>query len=192
MDLGSFLLIIALLLIVGIYVSRPLMEKSSEISTTILDDVDHQRSTLMAERDRILNALQELDFDHALGKVPEKDYPKQRIDLLDKGAEVLRELDILLPSTEVMQTEDRLEAVIAAHRKRVSQSPLAENWDEKAMETPPTSGKSALILPDDDLELILADRRRARKGKAAGFCPKCGGPLQKSDQFCPKCGHKIT
>jgi hypothetical protein len=45
---------------------------------------------------------------------------------------------------------------------------------------------------DDDLEKLLADRRRARREKAAGFCPRCGGPVHKSDRFCPKCGGKIA
>ena len=32
----------------------------------------------MAERDRVINSLQELDFDFKLGKIPEEDYPVQR------------------------------------------------------------------------------------------------------------------
>jgi hypothetical protein len=50
----------------------------------------------------------------------------------------------------------------------------------------------ALASPDDPLEAQLANRRRERQGKAAGFCHKCGGPLQKSDLFCPKCGAKTA
>ncbi len=46
--------------------------------------------------------------------------------------------------------------------------------------------------PDDDLEIMLANRRRVRQEKAGGFCPKCGGAVQKSDRFCPKCGAKIS
>jgi predicted amidophosphoribosyltransferase len=44
---------------------------------------------------------------------------------------------------------------------------------------------------DDDLETLLANRRRARSEKSAGFCSQCGGPFQKSDRFCPKCGAKV-
>jgi predicted amidophosphoribosyltransferase len=39
---------------------------------------------------------------------------------------------------------------------------------------------------------LLADRRRVRQEKAVGFCPQCGGPVQKSDRFCPKCGAKTS
>ena len=36
---------------------------------------EHELSALMAERDRVINSLQELDFDFKLGKIPEEDYP---------------------------------------------------------------------------------------------------------------------
>ncbi len=48
----------------------------------------------------------------------------------------------------------------------------------------------AVSSVDDELEMMLSNRKRARQEKSAGFCPKCGGPLQKSDKFCPKCGAK--
>jgi predicted amidophosphoribosyltransferase len=45
---------------------------------------------------------------------------------------------------------------------------------------------------DDLVEQKIANRRRERNEKSAGFCPNCGGPLQKSDRFCPKCGFEIA
>ena len=51
----------------------------------------------MAERDRVINSLQELDFDFKLGKIPDEDYPAQRAELLQKGADILRKLDALQP-----------------------------------------------------------------------------------------------
>jgi predicted amidophosphoribosyltransferase len=30
------------------------------------------------------------------------------------------------------------------------------------------------------------------QGKAAGFCPKCGRPVQAADRFCPKCGATLS
>ena len=32
---------------------------------------EHELSSLMAERERVINSLQELDFDFKLGKIPE-------------------------------------------------------------------------------------------------------------------------
>jgi predicted amidophosphoribosyltransferase len=45
--------------------------------------------------------------------------------------------------------------------------------------------------PDDELETLLANRRRVRSEKSGGFCPQCGGAVQKSDRFCPKCGGRL-
>ena len=78
MDIGSIFLILALLILVALFVSRPFISRSQETVSLTLDPQDHERSSLLAERDRLLNALQELDFDATLGKIPEEDYPAQR------------------------------------------------------------------------------------------------------------------
>jgi hypothetical protein len=189
MDLGSIFLIIALLALVAIFIGRPLLEAKPRDTTAaqFFADAargDRKRSALLAERDRVLNALSELDFDHAVGKIPEEDYPEQRSTLLEHGAQVLRELDGFETEqsadekvlTFADNAEARLEAAIAVRRMMrapAGGAPLAGN------------GGPAV---DDDIEIQIAARRRLRQEKAAGFCPQCGGPVQKSDRFCPKCG----
>jgi rubrerythrin len=176
MDIGSILLILGLLIVVGLFVSRPLFEtQSAERSYT--SQREHQISALMAERDRLLSAIQELDFDHVLGKIPEEDYPTQRAALLHRGADVLRELDSILPAPSVDKVEDRLEAAIAARKATTA----AQNGQRRMR-----AGS------DDPFEQMIANRRRERSEKSAGFCPNCGGPLQRSDRFCPKCGTDIS
>ncbi len=172
MDLGSVMLILALALGVGIYISLPLTRhKASEKlvgNQKSADDIDHKRSALLAERDRVLTALQELDFDQALGKIPAEDYPVQRTALMTSGADVLRQLDQLDPGNGSGSTaEDRLEAAVAARRVDVRRS--ASNGT-------------------DELEMAIAARRRERQEKSAGFCPKCGNPVLSSDVFCARCG----
>jgi hypothetical protein len=78
MDLGSVFLILALTILVGLFVSRPFFERQKAIPNGKTSSLDHDRSALLAERDRVLNALKELDFDHTLGKIPEDEYPEQR------------------------------------------------------------------------------------------------------------------
>ncbi|HEY9153269.1 MAG TPA: hypothetical protein VIN60_10320 [Anaerolineales bacterium] len=86
MDLSAILLLIALLLGVGLYLAAPLVFDSKRRSP---HEDTSEISSLMAERDRVINSLQELDFDFKLGKIPEDDYPAQRAELLQKGADVL-------------------------------------------------------------------------------------------------------
>jgi hypothetical protein len=169
MDIGSIFLVLALLVVVAIFVSRPLFENRVTASSPAVDQMEHKHSTLLAERDRTINALFELDFDNALGKIPSEEYPQQRAKLLEQGADILRQIDALKDAGE--------------------ESP-----------SPPASGpfpargeiKPKPVDPNDELEILLANRRRSRQGKSAGFCPKCGGTLQKSDQFCPKCGAELV
>lgn len=187
MDLGSIFLILALAVAVGLFVVRPLTERRGTMNSR----QEHEVSHLLAERERVLNTLQELDFDSALGKVPEGEYPVQRAELLKHGAEVLRQLDELQGSGAEKTAEARMEAAISARRAAmgVTAAALAGN------------GGSPTTLPDDQIEALLAQRRRSRAAaqpgaagsgpRAAGFCSKCGTPIQKSDRFCPKCGTRV-
>ena len=136
-------------------------------------------SVLQAERDRVIRALQELDFDYSLGKVPEEDYLSQRNTLLQEGAEVLQKLDALQPQTITRKAGARLEDALDARGKA----------------TPQTLSVSNTAQQYDNLEALIASRRRDRNGsspreKSIGFCPQCGKSILKSDRFCPKCGRE--
>jgi hypothetical protein len=176
MELGAILLILALSALVALFVARPFLERRA---FKMVSAEEHTSSSLMAERDRLIGALQELDFDNTLGKIPAEDYPVMRTQLLTQAADVLRKLDELTPSSEKGRgqrtlAEERVEAEIAARREDAVLEPKAK-----------TSGD------DDDIEELLAARRAARKEKTAGFCSKCGKPMMKSDKFCPACGNPI-
>jgi hypothetical protein len=180
MDIGSILLLLALLVLVGLFIARPLIDREAVVVSPEDDQQEHEISTLLAERDRVLTALQELDFDHALGKIPEQDYPVQRAVLLQQGADVLRKLDEYDQVAPANDIEERIEEAIAERRAiSVGQA-----------ETDP---ESMLVMDvDDEVEVQLANRKRARQDKSAGFCPQCGRPVQKSDSFCPKCGYALA
>jgi len=45
-------------------------------------------------------------------------------------------------------------------------------------------------IKDKDVEEMIQDRRMERVERSAGFCVKCGSPLQRSDLFCSSCGSK--
>lgn len=90
------------------------------------------------------------------------------------------QLDTLQPSVKAEPAADRLEKAIAARRAQREQAAPAVR-----------KNGNGVSVPDDDIERQIASRRRAQPEKAGGFCPKCGKPIQKSDQFCPKCGAKV-
>ena len=169
MSIGAVFLLLALLILVALYLYAPLMRRDR----TLQVDESHEISALMAERDRVINALQELDFDFNLGKIQTEDYPVQRADLLQKGADVLRRLDELTPVQDFRgDTASRIEQAVTERRP------------DAASENP--------NLSDDDLESMIAARRKVRKDRSAGFCPRCGKPVMVSDRFCPACGKSLT
>ena len=169
MELTAIFFSLAVLILVGIYLYAPFMERRARRVT----EEEHELSALMAERDRVINSLQELDFDFNLGKIPEDDYPEQRTSLLQKGADILRKIDSLAPqATSAQDTEARLERAIAARR---ADAPLAR-----------------VEVTDDDLESMISSRRKSRTNKSAGFCPKCGKPVMVTDRFCPSCGKSLS
>ena len=71
MEISSTLLILAVLVLVGMYLYAPFTTRESPARA----DESQEVSALKAERDRVINSLQELDFDHNLGKIPAEDYP---------------------------------------------------------------------------------------------------------------------
>lgn len=187
MEIGSIFLILALLLVVGLFVGRPFFDNKNERLISASDQADHERSALLAERDRVLTALRELDFDNTLGKIPEEDYPPQRTALLHKGANLLRQLDALQPDVDAGDAATFQEADIAARQMVTGSSSTAANGHVGSV-----GPVAAPAAQDDEFEVLLANRRRVRQEKAAGFCPQCGQPVQKSDRFCPKCGAKTV
>ena len=168
MELGSLFLILAVLVVVGIYIYAPFTSRAKRARTS----ESHEVSALKAERDRVINSLQELDFDFKLGKIPAEDYPEQRAALLQKGSDILRKLDEISPvSASASNVEARIEKAAAAKRA-----------DSSAAESQ---------ISDDDLESMIAARRKEHKSKSAGFCPKCGKPVLVTDKFCPSCGKAV-
>ena len=180
MDIGSILIILALLVLVVLFVGRPLFEKQISPGSEQAEKQEHDLSAQLAERDRILNALRELDFDYALGKIPAEDYPAQRAQLVQDGVDVLRKLDELQDAAGQADLDARIEAEVARRRADLARQP--------SLAVPAGAAGLVAVGADDDLEVILAQRRRQRQERAAGFCPQCGGPVQISDRFCPKCG----
>jgi len=167
MDTGSLLLLLSIILLVGLIVSRPFF---SESRSTLPGDGDLYRlaselAELVLEKENLFTSLQDLDNDHELEHISDEAYARQREILLHASARVIHRLDEL---------DRQINAAQTVHEK----TPL--------IETPGISGGS------DEIEEMISARRKLRDEVSAGFCPRCGKVIQKSDQFCPACGSKVA
>jgi len=172
MDVSAIFFTLSVAVLVGMYLYQPFMQKRRRRDR----QEEHERSAMLADYDRVLDALQELDFDNSLGKIPAEDYTSQRAALFERGADLLRQLDRAAPDTGTRgaSAEGRVEAAIASRRADAAES------------------NSGVALSDDDLEAMISARRKSRVGKSGGFCPKCGKAIMVTDHFCPSCGKAIN
>lgn len=176
MDIGSIFLLLGIMVVVLLFIFQPFIDerKNKALITQALPSIEKEMhvSSMLAERDRVLRALQELDFDFSLGKIPDEDYPAQRQFLLQKGAEVIKKLDEISGDDQSSDQLQRIEATLDGNK------PVIGLDIEK-------------IEKDVDVESMISARKRAKESKPDGFCPKCGKPISKTDKFCSKCGNTL-
>ncbi len=90
--LTAALLVGALLAVAAVwFVARPFLRAGTGDDTVV--EPPAARIALEEERDRVLAALKELEFDHRTGKISDEDYRALVGDLRRDAAEVLRALD---------------------------------------------------------------------------------------------------
>ena len=158
MDIGALFILLALTILVAMYLAQPYMERR----TKIVSVEELELSALFAKRDDAIDALKELEFDNMLGKVPEEDYPAQKAELMQNGADAMRRID---EHQSDGVAKDDLEAAITSRR-----------------------ADSISVNNDDDIASLIAARRSKRKAKSGGFCSNCGHPVLSKDKFCTNCG----
>ncbi len=167
MDTGSWLLLLSIILLVGLIISRPFFRESESNvpGDSDLDSLSGELAELAIEKENLLTSLQDLDNDHDLERLPDEAYAGRREVLLHASARVIHRMDAL--------------------EKQVS---AAQTVNEKAplIETKGISGGR------DEIEEMISARRKLRDEVSAGFCPRCGKVIQKSDQYCPACGSKVA
>lgn len=153
MQIQSILFLAGVFLLVAAFVGWPFLQTAVQRVTD-----DRTRSRLLAEKERLLTVLRELDFDYSLGKIPEEDYPSQRDDLVRQGAEVMKKLDeipgVILPipapdkGEPANVSDEDIEDLIAKRRSG-------------------RNGKAGGFCPSCGKATLASDH----------FCPNCGKAL---------------
>ena len=163
MAIGSILLGVALAVLVGLVLARPLLRASREEQGRV-----SRRQLLLADKEAILTQIRDLDFDHDTGKMPDEIHQHQRAQLMSSAADILRQLEQLdvkasQPAAPfvngVVDVEDDIETAVARIRQ----------------------AKKVKSIP----------KSRPLSANGGGFCPQCGHAFDAGDKFCVSCGHKL-
>ncbi len=108
MGIGTILIGLALFIIVVLLIVLPLLEQRSPAVEPL-----SRRWLLQAERDSTIRNIRELDLDYRTRKLNEDDYKVLREAQVQRGAQILRELDALVESDSV---DAAIEAEVLALR----------------------------------------------------------------------------
>jgi hypothetical protein len=87
---GALLAVASVVLVAAPFLREPVASDDRLLQP---DAAQQQRLARAEERDRALDALRELEFDHRTGKVSDEDYRAQVGDLRQRAAAALRQAD---------------------------------------------------------------------------------------------------
>jgi hypothetical protein len=108
MTLGSILLGLALLILVGLFVARPFLQRDAPSTRP-----QTGRQQLLAQKEAILAQIMTLEFDFETGKLPVELYQPERTELIAKAAVLLERLD---NQPDDKRVELEIEAAVAQLR----------------------------------------------------------------------------
>jgi hypothetical protein len=162
---GAILLGVALLILVLLFVARPLLLRRENVSASA------SRENLQAQKDAYLEQIADLDFDHETGKVPHSVYERERRQLLIQAALVLRKLDTLGNG----------------HHGQIGQTKPAKPVTTDVE----TQIEQAILALRQQRTLPGWRPSPAPNGGSQAYCPHCGKPVRANDNFCRSCGHSL-
>lgn len=183
-SLGSILLGLALLFVIALYVSRPFLQSRLHHEEAM---TDHQ--ALLAQKEALLEQIRLLDFEYETGKMPEQEHQRQRAQLVQQAAAVLKQLDALVPvqvsNGGPVRVEQEIEAAIAGLR----------NTPDSA-DTPAQIEAAVQNLrraaPANDASTVPAQTANGGAQTTGRFCSQCGNPRDAGDKFCAYCGFRFA
>ena len=169
-------MILALLTILGAivvtFVLYPVFTAAPATAPSELDESDLALSDLSDKKAMLYEAIQDLDFEKAAGKVSDTDYETARNHYLARVSAVMEKVDALAPQKQ-KPTKATKATKKAAKRK---QKPKGEVACESCGEANPKGSNFCLEC-----------------GKPmAATCASCGDSLPAKARFCNACGEKVT
>ncbi len=122
MALSSLLFFLGIFILVGVIIIRPFLVEPDTWGTS----GPGKNDSLLAERERLLSAIEDLDLEYDLKKISSREHTRNRDILLSQAAEIIKQLDKLEKDfladksiSSAPASEDDLEEMIEARRREL-------------------------------------------------------------------------
>jgi zinc-ribbon domain len=164
------LIVFGAILIVG----YPLVNAQSYEYAQAGPDGDDTFEHLASARNSVFEAIRDLEFDRATGKLSDADYQMMRARYDAKAA-------------DVMQKMDALDAARAKRASRPNRNPKAGPGAESGSRGAVGAGAKSERSGEPGGKLPSQ-----REGTKKSFCGHCGTRVEAADRFCPACGRRLA
>ena len=123
MEFSSLLIVIFIFILSGVFIMRPFLVEEKKPKRSGSSRAD----SLIAEKERLLLAIEELDLEHELDKISGQEHNRNRDILLAEAVDVLKQLDKIQkpgsskkkkPPTSA-KVDDNLEKLINERREQL-------------------------------------------------------------------------
>jgi hypothetical protein len=126
------------------------------------------RAALEREKTLVLRSIKDLEFDHAMGKVSDKDFSDMSARLRGRAAGLIRQLDAGISYRQAIEAEIE---------KRVGPKPAAVG-KARPLSAPPVDGGPDIAAP-------ATDEKRTK------ICLSCCTQNDPDARFCKGCGYQL-
>lgn len=165
MSIGSILLGLSLLILVGLVLAQPFLAKKEYEPRP-----RSRKQQLLMQKEALLEEIRALDFEYETGKLPEDTYQAQRNELMALTTETLKALDELGTEAPADDVAAQIEAAI--NRVRVQR----ESPEQAVAAVSATAATTAVSTNNGQKQ----------------FCTQCGAQVDANDKFCAACGTKVV
>jgi hypothetical protein len=173
MDL-QLILPLAIALLAAIFISLPFFMSGKDYSRddniAAPDPRAERLKELHSRKDSLLSALNDMEFDHGLGKLSTQDYKDLSRKYRAEAAQVLKEIDESTGPGREAASSDDLENEIRSKRNKL----VLNDYEDEEIE-----------------KEILRARESGWSSPDAQACPECGGACSPEDLFCARCGASL-
>ena len=127
MSVAGIFLLLAFLAGVIVIVIWPLLQAKEQPASSTASSALSSLARLQAEHEALLITIRDLDFDYQTGKLTEEDYRAQREGLVERGVELLKQIDT--------QQSNLIEEAVQARRKTAVSAERSSSSARKARRT---------------------------------------------------------